>query len=307
MKKMLLAGLILLLILPSFVVSSAAKLLPKDTSADLTPATPEADHHRGLTNVDVRRAPESLELNGAVALATDKRAPVDRTAAVDTLIAGAPIADLNSLVVDLHPSGVPKTVVNLDGVLTSPRSGSPDAIARDFLAEHSELFGLSVDEVANLHVTMDNLDAESGTTYLKYEQMVGSLPVFDSEIGVTISASGEVVIVNQGQTLPGAVVSTDAALTDEQAVAKAFAHCGVEISADAVRLSAAKRETSEFTAYENPLGPGRPDVLAQKTVVNILGQAVLAYRTIVPTQSGEVYNTLVDAASGALEEVAGTR
>ncbi len=300
MKKTLLAGLALSLISSSLATTSTAKLRPVDASTDETISTHTADAHRGLANVDVRRAPESLVLNGAVTLA-GKRAPVDRTAAVDALIAGAPIADLNSLVVDLHPSGVPKTVVNLDGMLTAARSGAPDAIARDFLAEHSALFGLSVEEVANLRVTMDNLDAETGTTYLKYEQMVGSLPVFDSEIGVTISANGEVVIVNQGQTLPGAVVSTDAALTDEQAVTKAFELCGVEISADALRLSAKKSfEATEFVAYENPLGPGRPDVLSQKTVVNVNGAAVLAYRTIVPKQGGETYDTLVDAASGEL-------
>jgi Zn-dependent metalloprotease len=298
-KKMLLDGLILLLILPSFVVSATAKLLPKGAPVDRPSSAPEADEHRRLKNVDARRDPGALVLNGATALAA-KRAPVDRTAAIDALIAQAPLGDPNSLVVDLHASGVPKTVVNFDGVLTSARSGSPDTIARDFLAEHSALFGLSPDEVQNLRITMDNLDEESGVTYLKYEQMVGSLPVFDSEIGVTISAHGEVVIVNQGQTLPGAVVSTDA-IAPEQAITKAFEHCGVEVSADALRPSASERDqASELIAYENPLGQGRPDVLSQKTVVNVNGEAVLAYRTIVPKQGGEVYDTLVDANSGEL-------
>ncbi len=300
MKRMLLVGLMMLLTLPSFVAQSTARILPKDSQTDDQSTARVAHEPRGLEAVDVRRDPFTEALNGATARA-GKRAPVDRTAAVDALIAEAPIADANSLVVDLHPSGVPKSVVNLDGVLTSARSGAPDAIARDFLTEHSALFGLPSDEVQNLRVTMDNLDGETGVTYLKYEQTVGGIPVFDSEIGVTISGHGEVVVVNQGQTIPGAVVSTDATLTEEQAVAKAFAHCGVEISVDALRPSAAKRdEASEFVRYENPLGGGRQDVLSQKTVVNVNGDAVLAYRTIVPTQGGETYDTLVDAHTGEL-------
>src|SRR4029078_1691196 len=103
---------------------------------------------------------------------------------------------------------------------------------RQFLVENKDLFGLSAKEVRNLRVSMNNLDETTGVTYMKYEQTIKGVPVVDSEIGVTITARGEVAIANYGQTLPGARVSTTASLAPEQAIAKAFEHCGIEISAD---------------------------------------------------------------------------
>src|SRR6185369_14106220 len=150
--------------------------------------------------------------------------------------------------------------------------------------------------------TMDNYDEVTGVTYMKYEQTVGGMPVFDGEIGVTITARGEVAIVNQGEILPGARVSTKTALTEEQGIAKAFEHCGVEISADQLRPAALAKasRTGEFAFYENPLGEGHEDVMFQKTVVNVGGEARLAYRAYVDKSGQEWYDTLVDANNGNL-------
>ncbi len=300
MKKALHAGLILLLVSSSFAASSTAKTPDANRKADSAVAASGAAGHVGLENFDVRRDPETLVLNGATTLAA-KHAPADRTAALDALMAKAPMRYPDSLQIELHDSGIPKSIANTDGFLTPARSGSPDAIAREFLTENSALFGLSPREVRSLDLTVDDLDRTTGVTYLKYEQMVRGVPVFDSEIGVTITAHGEVAIVNQGQTLPGANVSTKAALSPEQGIVQAFALCGVEITADAIRPSSLKRDdASRFTYYTNPLGVDREDVMFQKTVVNVHGDAVLAYRAYVDKSNEEWYDTLVDANTGEL-------
>jgi Zn-dependent metalloprotease len=292
---------LVLLAATSFAAATNAKQPATGAQADGRAAARTWRHPRvGLENFDVRRDPETRVINGANIIAS-KIAPEDRTAALDALVAKVPASNPDSIRVDLHDSGVPKTVANFDGFLTDARSGSPDQIARGFLAENSALFGLSADEVRDLRITMDNHDEATGVTYLKYEQMVDDTPVFDSEIGVTITARGEVAIVNQGEILPGARVSAAPALTQEQGIAKAFEHCGLEIAPDQIRPSLTKRsETSEFSYYASPLGEGHEDVMVQKTVVNVGGQARLAYRALVDKGGQEWYDTLVDADTGEL-------
>jgi Zn-dependent metalloprotease len=294
-------SLTLLLVSTPFVAPTNAKPpVAAHAEDEQTAKTRDAKPRVGLENFDVRRDPETRAINGANIIAS-KAAPVDRTAALDAFVATVPASDADSVRVDLHDSGVPKTVANVEGFLTEARSGSPDAIARDFLAQNSELFGLSASEVHDLRVTMDNRDENTGVTYMKYEQMVDDIPVFDSEIGVTITAHGEVAIVNQGEILPGARVSAAPALTEEQGIAKAFEHCGVDVTPDQVRPALAKRsETGQFAYYENPLGEGREDVIFQKTVLNVGGEARLAYRAYVDKSDAEWYDTLVDADTGEL-------
>lgn len=303
MHKALHVGISLLVVATSLVGATRAKTpAVKEPAVDESAQSSVQDTRIGLENVDVRRDPETRELNGANVLSVaSKAAVVDRSAAIDALVAKVPTSNPDSVRIDLAPNGLPRTVVNFEGFLTEARSGSADVIARQFLTENAALFGLSPREVRNLKLTVDDLDAVTGVTYLKYTQMVKGLPVFDSEMGVTITPRGEVAIVNQGQLIPGARVSTTAVLSPEAAIAQAFEHCGVEMTADQIRPSAAKAgESSEFTFYESPLGEGHEAVMFQKTVVNVGGEARLAYRAYVDKNGSEWYDTLVDANTGEL-------
>jgi hypothetical protein len=298
--------MVLLLASSSFAVSSTATTRGMNTPGGRAEAAPAANRRVGLEDFDVRRDPDTRVINGAATLAASQavvstQARLDRSAARDAVTAKARLRYPDSLKVEWHDSGIPKSIASIDGFLTGPRAGSPDQIARGFLTENSALFGLSAREVRDLRTTMDNHDEATGVTYLKYEQVVDDTPVFDSEIGVTITARGEVAIVNQGEILPGARVSAAPALTEEQGIAKAFEHCGVEIAPDQLRPSLTKRaETSEFTYYASPLGEGHEDVLFQKTIVNVGGEARLAYRAYVDKSGQEWYDTLVDADTGEL-------
>lgn len=281
-------------------LSTKASTQKSFTGDQLVTAAAPAHRHAGLENFDARTDPQTLELNGPTIMLASKRSATDRSAALDALKASLPTMP-DSMGIEMHASGLPKTIANFYGALTTPRVGTPDAIAREFLIENQALFGLSAREVRKLKVTMNNTDETTGVTFMKYEQTIKGVPVFDSEIGITISAKGEVMIANFGQTIPGATVNPDGALSQEQAIVKAFEHCGVAINPEQVLPSAAKADdSSDFARFDNPLGEGHEPILSAKSVVNVAGEAVLAYRTYVDKGTNEWYDTLVDANTGEL-------
>ena len=213
-----------------------------------------------------------------------------------------PVFEEDDVKVYLLDSGYPQMISMTRGVLTSAQAGSPETIARAYLGRHAAVFGLTARDLRNLHLTVNNPDETTGVTYLKFEQTYKGVPVFDSEIGVTVTGNGEIANLTAGQHIPGVHVSTTAALAPEEGIARAFAHCGAEIDASSVRPAAEKRivDSAEFTFYESPLGEGHEDVMFQKTIVNVHGDAVLAYRAYVDLNGLEWYDTLVDANTGEL-------
>lgn len=301
MRKFLNISLSLLLAASSLVVATNAK------AARVVAETPDNDavsvEHTivGLPNFDARRDPESLVLNGFNVLSANKMAPVDRTAAIEELKASIPASYPDSVWIDVHDNGAPKTIANHEGFLTGPAVGSPETIARAYLLQYHKALGLTARDVRNLKVVVNDLDKNFGITYLKFQQMVNDVPVYDSEVDVTVTPKGEIAIVNTGQNIEGVRVSTEAALSVEDGIAKAFELCGVSIDASSIQPSASKRvDGSEFTYFTSPLGEGNEDIIFQKTVVNVGGIARLAYRAYVDLNGLEWYNTLVDANTGEL-------
>jgi hypothetical protein len=285
-------------------VSLAAAAPPALPSAPQHPPTESntarerpVDAHReqptssGLPDLDVRRDPVMGQIN---ALGSLKEAPRDSSADIDVLRAAMP-GSSEGLRVDPHPSGLAKQVVNFGGMLTGPAAGTPDELARGFLDRNSAVFGLSTH---TLEITMENLDDASGVTFLKYQQRVESVPVFGSEVSIAVSPKGEVVVATTGQMLPRADVSVVPALSQEAAVVRAFEHCGARIGAPA--LARVPRGAGGFAQYANPLGADREEILAEKSLVNVSGEARLAFHVYVDTGPSESYETLVDANSGEL-------
>ncbi|MCC6743286.1 MAG: M36 family metallopeptidase, partial [Acidobacteria bacterium] len=301
MRKFMNIGLSLLLTASSLVVATGARAVGADSdTTEFTPVRLERAE-AGLPNFDARRDPESLVLNGVNVLGANKLAPVDRSVAIESLKASIPASYPDSIWIDVHENGAPKTIVNHEGFLTGPAVGSPETIARAYLFENRKALGLTARDVRNLALTVNDLDRNFGITYLKFQQMVKDVPVFDSEIGVTVTAQGEIAVVNTAQHIEGVRCSTTAALTAEEGIVRAFAECGVTIETASLVPSATKRdETSEFTYYESPLGLGHEDVMFQKTVVNVGGVARLAYRAYVDVNGLEWYDALVDANTGEL-------
>lgn len=252
-----------------------------------------------LSNVDVRRDSETQEIN-SFALVSHKAGARVRDIGPGIEVLRSKMLGLpDGLHVDVHPIGLAKSVINYDGFLTRPQAGNADQIARRFLHRNKGLFGLSNREIRNLRISMNNLDETTGVTYMKYEQVIKGLTVFDSEISLTVTARGEVVIANAGQIIPGAKVNPEPALSIEKGIAAAFKHCGVTLNLDQIQGVEHESENG-FAHFVNPLGEDREDILAMRVVVNVHGQAVVAYRVFVDAGSLEWYDTLVDANTGNL-------
>jgi hypothetical protein len=274
----------------------AAQQQGSDDEPDAADAANTGDRHSStLADFDVRRDPRTDQINGAVSLESTSETQSGALAKLRAKATGSP----SGVRVEAHPSGLAREVINFEGFLTEPAEGTPDRIARRFLADNSELFGLSAAEVRRLKVTMENLDRASGATFMKYEQRVAGIPVFDSEISVSVTARGEVIMATTGQLLQKFERPPAVALSQEDAVARAFEHCKAAIPATRLEPRAAADETG-MAAYANPLDASLEDVLAERSLVNVRGEAREVYRVFVDKGRSEWYETLVDANTGEL-------
>jgi hypothetical protein len=284
--------------LPTSLGPSPARAAQWRSAAEPVVADGASTGDRGapaLADFDARRDPETNQINGAATLASAGVAPPGAIAKLRAKAPGSP----SGVHVEAHPSGLAREVINFEGVLTEPAEGAPDRIARRFLADNAELFGLAAAEVRRLKITMEDPDRASGATFMKYEQYVAGVRVFDSEISVSVTARGEVLMATTGQLLPRAEGSPAAALSKDDAVARAFRHCGVTIPATPLEARAAAGE-SGLEAYANPLDASLEDVLAERTLVNVRGEARSAFHVYVDKGRSEWYETLVDANTGEL-------
>lgn len=123
--------------------------------------------------------------------------------------------------------------------------------------------------------------------------------MFDSEISLSVTARGEVAIATTGQIIPGETVNPSPVFSIENGIAAAFNHCGITLNPDQIQGVRHESENG-FAYFANPLDEGREDILAMRVVVNVHGQAVVAYRVFVHVGSLEWYDTLVDANTGNL-------
>src|SRR5256885_5421806 len=81
-------------------------------------------------------------------------------------------------VVSIDPlTATARSVSRLDGFLTRPSNRSADAIARDYVRSHPDVFGLDAAGVAKLVLRRDYVDI-AGTHHLSYLQTVAGIPLF---------------------------------------------------------------------------------------------------------------------------------
>jgi Zn-dependent metalloprotease len=271
---------------PAFARGDERRARPGDGHEP--PAAPERP---GLPDYDLRAELEGDERNAARAAGADERA------ALAALRARFTQAPPESLRVEMGASGVPKVVFNYDGPLTGPRDASPDAAARGFLAEHGDAVGLTPADAAG--VRLDNEHEYEGLSFLEYAQTIDGIEVYNSDIKVVVGPRGEVVSYAQNRVLPGAHVDARPALTEDEAIARAFEYAGADMRGGLVLLEPRASEGAR-ARYANPAGEEREDVLSALRVVAVAGEGRLAYQVFVDVGPSEWYEVLVDARTGEL-------
>lgn len=82
---------------------------------------------------------------------------------------------------------------SLQGRLSPPGEGSPEAVAGRFLREQAALFGL---KAADADLALESVRESPGGTRLSYRQTSGDLPVFNGGVEVTLDDEQRVFLVN---------------------------------------------------------------------------------------------------------------
>ena len=305
MRRRLLFGLL-------GVALAAASMFPiAKTDAQLTrqpgetPAGGWAVKRKPLPNFDIRLAgrgeftdvdlsPAGGARKGAPSLDTVRQA---RASAVDTFRAKLRPEHARNLRAEVNEAGAMKNFFVDGAALSAPQSNTPNNVARGFLKKQAAVFSLP-DAAVNA-LKLDKEDNDRGTTFLDYAQTVGGIKVFEGNVKVVVSESGEVLNVRQGFIINGQKVNVTPTLTEADGIAAAFEHAGRAVvpSFAETRMRASKSDSSEFA---NPLGQEFEDVLSELNVVRVGDKARLAWHVYADVGPDEWYELLIDAHTGEL-------
>jgi Zn-dependent metalloprotease len=203
----------------------------------------------------------------------------------------------NSLRVVMNDVGLPKMVVNTAEPLSAPQSGNPDSIARDFLADHTTMFGLNRNQI--LEMKLKNEDKDEGATFLNYEQMIDGIAVFQGQMQVAINAKGQVISINAGLVIPDAGINTNPRLSESEGIQRAFLMAGRQAPAS-FDMTQTRLERGDRAVYQNPLGENRENILSEMRIMRVGPRAVLAWHSYVDVGPNEWYEMLVDANTGEM-------
>jgi len=273
----------------------------------ITAPTPEENKSQLGRMVDARvNLKESFQR--AVAARPDaanamRRASVSVGPAIANAIAKRSVSQPGLEVRLSNLTGGPESVVAKTGALTGPAPGlSSEAIVRDYLRRHADLFGLSAADLTDLVVLGDSAGGTSGLRMLRIEQQIGGRPVFQSETRFLLDRDGRLIKV-VGLMVPDARNLAAPALaatlmTPEAAVSKLLAAEGKIV------------DPATFTV--TPLGDGRFElsggdgytagpITARQILFPLApGLLVPAWSLVVFTTGQQDWYAVIDAETGDL-------
>lgn len=281
------AAVLPIALLTSALSAGAAFAAPQSTSqttaqtASTPPAKPygpfaAAKSQDGLPDLDRRTA-------GKVAPITAERTR-----------AAASLGD--QIEVGWSEFGTPRSLRSRTGTLTGPSKAAPDAIARDFLADHADLFKQDAAGLAGFRLTMQDHD-RSGATFLRYKQSQDGVDVHGSSLLVVLDAEERIILVG-GTVAPSADVPAQK-LSAEAAVAKAVADVSPRQAKAAPRRLGSNRGTTTFAnTYAVPDMKDADPVKAELVAVPTASGNRKAWRVMTEVASNAEYESLVDANTG---------
>jgi hypothetical protein len=191
-------------------------------------------------------------------------------------------------IVDIDPlTGTPRLVGRLDGFLTGPSTANASAVALGYLRSHAEAFGLSAADIGRLTLRKDHVDI-TGTHHLSFIQTVGGIPVFGNGLKAHVTKTGRLISVlgSPVANLPTAAArpSLSAAMARELAIS----NVGRSAKAAIARPASGVRRTTAFR------GGDLADLVYFQTPAGLR----LAWQTMTAPSTAELYQHVVDAATG---------
>lgn len=295
MRKTWLLLFLIALLTPSIIKQNVAGARADET------VTPDAGPGQavliGLPNYDIREELANLDELSRVQAPTESETVRARRTAIEEFRETLQPDARDDLRYEINHAGVPKVFFNLDEPLSQPSAGPPDQVARNFLGNHTEVFGLTRREVRRLR--LENADKDEDVTFLNYSQAIGGVRLFQGQIQMAVSAEGEVLSVMEGMILPNGSVDTTPILTEQAAIAEAFKYSGREAPGEFDVLQARVARGDRAT-YRNPLGSAYDDIISELRIMRVADRGVLAWHLYVDAGPSEWYEVCVDADTGAL-------
>ncbi|GGK70455.1 M36 family metallopeptidase [Mangrovihabitans endophyticus] len=92
-------------------------------------------------------------------------------------------------------TGTPRRVARTDGFLTAASAREPEAIARDYLTSHADVFGLGSAAVDRLTLRQDYVDI-AGTHHLSFVQTVSGVSVFGNGVKAHVAKDGRLIQID---------------------------------------------------------------------------------------------------------------
>jgi hypothetical protein len=199
-------------------------------------------------------------------------------------------------------TGMVRVLSARGGGLSPASNEPPETIARGFLRQHRDLFGLTEAEVSGLVKGREYQSPDLHVRHVRFDQSIDGIPVFEGVIAVHVDADGRVVFVsNNGVTDPDARPGArraplDPRLRPEEAIQIGLANIRPELAIDpGVRSAPAGRR--RHATFDR--GPLRRDITVELEYFPAQPRPRLAWRMLLePEGFPQAYDLLVDASSG---------
>ena len=119
--------------------------------------------------------------------------------------------------VEIREDEITGLPVRIRGILSEPKEGDPETIAREFLSRHKGIYGISAQD-EELRLKNIGID-ENDNRHVRFHQMYKDLPVFGNEMIVHMNANN-VVVGSNGSFIPELDIPDTPKISKDDAVKK---------------------------------------------------------------------------------------
>lgn len=165
------------------------------------------------------------------------------------------------------------SAISLFGSSFRAARSTPEAMAREYLAAEHAKFGLTAADVGKF--SLSHLRAGDDFSVVRFKQFVEGLPVYRSDIAISVTPEGKIIFVANAATRGlGDVDKSKANRTQAQALSVAHNYLGVDV----------QDEVTEQMVYRTPAGETRIVWRVNATPVEKLGN----WDLLIDAETGEV-------------------
>ncbi|MEU7005588.1 M36 family metallopeptidase [Streptomyces sp. NPDC046332] len=174
--------------------------------------------------------------------------------------------------------------------LTTTSTTDPRTLALDHIRDHADLYGLSDADLDALSVVRSYRTEHNGVRHVFVGQSDRGVPVHGARLSVAVDSAGRILTVT-GSLVPGARATGPVALDKSAALDRAAASVGSDTPS----------ATATATGNTDADSDGAPTATATRVTFPLAdGTARPAWRTTLTADNHHLYDTVVDAGTGAV-------